>query len=239
MLFEKVIWKSSYVTQQILEQLLKDRNIQCHPNSKVTKITSSSVVIEKLDSNDKHLKKSTLRIPSKFTMLIPPFRGQRVWKSVPQLTDNSGLLRVNEFQQSTTYPNIFGVGICVSIPPVEITPVATGPPKTGYMIESQGTAAVTNIRRMIDFMEQKKEANLKDGEPELTTVPTLNGLCITDFGGTGAVFLTLPQYPPRHTDVTLQGTVATLAKVAFEKYFLHKVESGDTDPYYEKYMLHL
>ncbi|KAL7479476.1 hypothetical protein ACHAW6_005202 [Cyclotella cf. meneghiniana] len=226
-------------SRKILEQLLNERNVTCHTNSIVTKITSSSVVIETMNNNDKHHNKLTLDIPSKFTMLIPPFRGQHVWKSVPHLTDKNGLISINEFQQSTAYPNIFGVGVCVSIPPVEVTPVATGPPKTGYLIESQGTAAVTNIRSMIDFMEQQKEANSKDGAPELTTVPTLNGLCITDFGGTGAIFLTLPQYPPRHTDVTVQGTVATLAKIAFEKYFLHKVESGDTDPYYEKYMLHL
>ena len=69
--------------------------------------------------------------------------------------------------------------------------------------------------------------------------PTLNGVCITDFGNSGAIFVTLPQYPPRRMDVTVDGKVATLAKIAFEKYFLHKIETGDTDPYYEKYMLHL
>ena len=69
--------------------------------------------------------------------------------------------------------------------------------------------------------------------------PILNSLCIVDFGDTGAVFLTLPQMPPRRFDTTIAGKVATVAKIAFEKYFLHKIQSGDTDPYYEKYMLKL
>jgi sulfide:quinone oxidoreductase len=37
----------------------------------------------------------------------------------------------------------------------------------------------------------------------------------------------------------MHGKLAVMAKIAFEKYFLHKIETGDTDPYYEKYMLHL
>ena len=67
----------------------------------------------------------------------------------------------------------------------------------------------------------------------------MNGLCITDFGSDGAIFVTMPQFPPRRHDWTVHGKVATLAKIAFEKYFLHKIESGDTDPYYEKYFLKL
>jgi len=74
---------------------------------------------------------------------------------------------------------------------------------------------------------------------EIRNRPLLNGLCITDFGDDGAIFLAMPQYGPRDMDVTLHGKPSILAKVAFEKYFLHKIETGDTDPYYEKWMLHL
>ena len=31
--------------------------------------------------------------------------------------------------------NIYSVGVCVAIPPIEATPVPTGAPKTGFMIE--------------------------------------------------------------------------------------------------------
>jgi len=166
---------------------------------------------------------------------------EKLWSNVPRLTDKNGMIKVNEYQQSTGYTNIFGVGVCVSIPPIEQTLVPTGAPKTGYMIESQGTAAVKNIRALINQEEKHKDGAdaVASSHPELRNRPLLNGLCITDFGEDGAIFLTLPQYPPRKTDITLHGKVAVAAKVAFEKYFLHKIKSGDTDPSYENLALHL
>lgn len=105
------------------------------------------------------------------------------------------------------------------------------------MIESQGTAAIKNIRTMINHLE--KHPDDEASTIEIRNRPLLNGLCITDFGDDGAIFLAMPQYGPRDMDVTLHGKPSILAKVAFEKYFLHKIETGDTDPYYEKWMLHL
>jgi len=226
--------KGAGESQRILETILKKKGIAYYDNCKINKVTSGHVSITKVDES------KTMNLPCKLSMLIPPFRGHHVWEKVKGLTDDKGMIKVNDFQQSTTYPNIFGVGVCVSIPPVEKTLVPTGPPKTGYMIESQGTAAVKNIRIMIDHSEKHKEED-EEAYPqvELRNRPLLMGLCITDFGSDGAIFLTQPQYPPRRTDVTISGKLGTLAKIAFEKYFLHKIESGDTDPYYEKYMLHL
>jgi sulfide:quinone oxidoreductase len=235
-------------SQSILESLLTKQNIAFYTNCKINKVGTDHVSVTQVQSDKNHGSTETIKLASQFTMLIPPFRGHDVWKMVPKLTDNHGMIKTNEFQQSTAYPNIFGVGVCVSIPAIEETPVATGPPKTGYMIESQGTAAVKNIRTLIEHAE-KNTAKNTDGnashhdqsttQPSLRNRALLNGLCITDFGGDGAIFLTLPQYPPRRTDITIHGKLATLAKIAFEKYFLHKIETGDTDPYYETYMLHL
>lgn len=53
------------------------------------------------------------------------------------------------------------------------------------------------------------------------------------------MFLASPELPPRRTAETIRGGIVKVAKVAFEKYFLHKVRSGDVDPYYEKFMLRL
>ncbi|KAL3784271.1 hypothetical protein ACHAWO_001227 [Cyclotella atomus] len=228
----------------ILEDLLKERSIDFHTNCRVTSVAKDSISIEVVKEEESNTTTTTTTqhiLPSKLTMIIPPFRGHDVWKSTPDLTDKNGLIVVNEYQQSPLYPRIFSAGVCVSIPPVERTLVATGPPKTGYMIESQGTAAIKNIRQMMDYYDSHPEEGQDPlaTSPELSSKPLLNGLCITDFGDDGAVFLTLPQYHPRKKDVTLHGRLATLAKVAFEKYFLFKVENGDTDPYYERYMLHL
>jgi sulfide:quinone oxidoreductase len=66
---------------------------------------------------------------------------------------------------------------------------------------------------------------------------TWNAICLADFGDTGAAFVALPQIPPRNVTWAKEGKWVHLAKVAFEKYFLRKVKTGDVAPLYEKYVL--
>jgi sulfide:quinone oxidoreductase len=68
-------------------------------------------------------------------------------------------------------------------------------------------------------------------------VPTWNAICLADMGDTGAAFVALPQFPPRNVTWAKVGKWVHLAKVAFEKYFLAKMKSGNTEPIYEKYVL--
>ena len=66
---------------------------------------------------------------------------------------------------------------------------------------------------------------------------TWNAICLADFGDTGAAFVALPQIPPRNVTWARVGKWVHLAKVAFEKYFLHKIRTGKVAPVYEKYVL--
>jgi sulfide:quinone oxidoreductase len=211
-------------SKKMMINMLAEHHMQSFVNTRIEKVEKGTVFIEQLDEVGNLRSKAML--PSKLTMLIPPFHGKHVWKNVPGLTDDQGLILINEYQQSPKYANVFGVGISVSIPNQEPTIIPIGIPKTGYLIESQGTAAVQNIKSVIEWQDLGEPS---DG-PNLTVKPLLNALCITDFGYDGAIFVTMPQIPPRKFDWTIQGKVATLAKIGFEKYFLHKVESGDTDP---------
>eukprot|EP01031_Cornospumella_fuschlensis_P027800 gene27800-33574_t len=217
----------------LLTKLFKERNVTAIVNCRIKQANRDSVIIQyhtKPEEDPSFIEEKVL--PSKFTMLIPPFRGMECWRKVPNLTDEKGMILVDAHQQSPAYHNIFGVGTCVSMKPIEQTLVPTGAPKTGYMIESMGTAAVNNIKDMILAERSGKEPRAKHRA-------LLSGLCITDFGEEGAIFLTVPQLGPRKLDYTVFGKVGLFAKIAFEKYFLHKIETGDTDPYYEKYMLKL
>ena len=56
-------------------------------------------------------------------------------------------------------------------------------------------------------------------------------------GDTGIAFVALPQIPPRNVTWAKKGKWVHLAKIGFEKYFLRKVRSGNTDPYYEQQIL--
>jgi len=133
---------------------------------------------------------------------------------------------VDPHQRHPSFGNIFSLGVCVAIAPQEPTPVPTGVPKTGFMIESMVTAVAKNI-----------QADLA-GRPA-DAVPTWNAICLADMGNTGAAFVALPQMPPRNVTWARVGKWVHLAKIAFEKYFLMKIRSGNTEPVYEKYVLKL
>ena len=114
--------------------------------------------------------------------------------------------------------------MCIAIPPVEKTPVPTGTPKTGYMIETMVTAIAHNIAAEIH------------GETP-TAKATWNAICLADMGDTGIAFVALPQIPPRNVTWAKKGKWVHVAKVALEKYFLHKVRSGKSEPAYERHVL--
>ena len=99
-----------------------------------------------------------------------------------------------------------------------------GAPKTGYMIETMLAAIVHNIAAHLE------------GHPATATA-TWNAIYLADMGDTGAAFVALPQIPPRNVNWFKKGKWVHLGKIAFEKYFLSKIKSGNTDPIYEKYVL--
>jgi sulfide:quinone oxidoreductase len=185
-------------------------------------------------------RKREIELPASLLMLIPQFNGQECWtRSGAGLANEQGLIIVDEWMRNPTHKDVYGVGVCVALKPVEATPIPTGPPKTGYMIESMGTAVAHNIRESI---RARRAAGSTTAAPDETRFrrPSLDTLCLTDFGGSdGAAFVASPEMPPRRVSMTVTGGIAKLAKVAFESYFLFKVRTGNTDPFYEKYLLRL
>jgi sulfide:quinone oxidoreductase len=131
---------------------------------------------------------------------------------------------VDEYQRNPKFKNIYAVGVCVAIPPVEATPVPCGTPKTGYMIESMVTATVHNIHSELT------------GNPPATKA-TWNAVCLADFGDGGIAFVAMPQIPPRNVNWFSEGKWVHVAKVAFEKYFIRKMKKGTSEPLYERVVL--
>jgi sulfide:quinone oxidoreductase len=159
-------------------------------------------------------------------MMLPAFKGIDAVAAVPNLCNPRGFVFIDDHQRSKAYQNIYAAGVCVAIPPVEVTPVATGAPKTGYMIETMVTAITHNI------------ASDLAGEPA-TAKGTWHAICLADMGDTGAAFVALPQIPPRNVNWFKKGKWVHLAKIAFEKYFIRKMKTGNSEPIYEKYVLKL
>jgi len=206
----------------MLESELRDHDIKWITNAKVTRVEAGKMFVEQY--NDQGQKIRDHELSFKLSMMLPAFKGVDCVAAVEGLCNPRGFVIVDEFQRSPKYHNIYSAGVCIAIPPVEATPVPTGAPKTGYMIESMVTAIVHNIHDVLE------------GKP-LTHKPTWNAICLADMGDTGAAFVALPQIPPRNVAWMKKGKWVHLAKIAFEKYFIRKMKKGTSEPVYEKYIL--
>src|SRR5512135_2512089 len=209
-------------SKTLLESALRERHIKWICNAKVTRVDADKVYVTEHDENGQPKKQHEL--PSVYAMLLPAFKGIDAVAGIEGLTNPRGFVLIDEHQRNPKYTNIYAVGVCVAIPPVEATPVPTGAPKTGYMIESMVTATVRNIRDQLDGREPSAKA-------------TWNAICLADFGDGGVAFVALPQIPPRNVNWFAQGKWVHLAKIAFEKYFMRKMRKGTSEPIYEKYVL--
>lgn len=214
-------------TKGLLESALRDRDIKWITNAKIARVLPEAVEVDEHNEDGSVKKRHVL--PSKMSMLIPAFRGVDCLKMddgawIPGLTNPRGFVLSDKHQRNPNFPNIFSVGVCTAIPPVEATPIPLGTPKTGYMIESMVTATAHNIRDLIAGKEPAHEA-------------TWNAVCLADFGDEGVAFIALPQIPPRNVNWSGQGYWVHVAKVAFEKYFLNKVRNGTSEPGYERFIM--
>jgi sulfide:quinone oxidoreductase len=211
-------------SKSMLESEFRNNDVKWITNAKVTKVEDGKMFVTELD--DAGQVKKEHELPFKFSMMLPAFKGVDAVARVEGLCNPRGFVLIDEYQRSKKYKNIFSAGVCVAIPPVEVTPVPTGAPKTGYMIETMVTAIVHNIAAEIA------------GRPA-DTQATWNAICLADMGDTGAAFVALPQIPPRNVNWFKKGKWVHLAKIAFEKYFLYKMKNGSSEPVYEKYVLKL
>ncbi len=209
-------------SKSMLESEFRNNDIKWITKAKVTKVEPGKMFVTELD--DMGNVKKEHELPFKYSMMLPAFKGVEPVAAVEGLCNPRGFVIVDEYQRSKKFRNIFSAGVCVAIPPVETTPVATGTPKTGYMIESMVTATVDNI--WADINNQLADSK-----------GTWNAFCLADMGNTGAAFVALPQIPPRNVNWFKKARWVHWAKVAFEKYFIYKMKQGHSEPIYEKHVL--
>ncbi len=206
----------------LMETELRQRHIKWITNARVTAIEPGEIKVEEVDAKGTLVQSHEL--PFAYSMLLPAFTGVPAVRGVEGLVNPRGFILIDDHQRNPRYPNIFSAGVCVAIPPVEATPVPTGAPKTGFMIESMVTAIAHNLRNVIEGKEPTERA-------------TWNAVCLADLGDTGMAFVALPQIPPRNLTWARKGKWVHVAKVAFEKYYLRKMRTGNTEPVYEKYVM--
>ncbi len=205
-------------TKGLLESELRDHHIKWITNARVDRVTAEAVHVSEIAEDGTVAR--TAEVPQRFTMMLPAFRGVAAVRGIEGLTNPRGFILIDNYQRNPKFPQVFAVGVCVAIPPIGKTPVPVGVPKTGFMIESMVTATARNISLLLEGKKPDAEA-------------TWNAFCLADFGDSGVAFIAQPQIPPRNVNWSSSGPWVHGAKVAFEKYFLHKIRSGNTEPFYE------
>lgn len=157
-----------------MESKLRKRHIKWITNARVKNVATHTMHVEELD--DSGALRNAHELPFAFAMMLPAFRGVPALRGVEKLTNPRGFVLVDKHQRNPTFPDVFAVGVCVAIPPVEATPVPVGVPKTGSMIESMVTATAHNIGALLRGQPAREQA-------------TWNAICLADFGDRGVVFV--------------------------------------------------
>lgn len=208
----------------MLESAMREHDIKWICNAKTTRVEADRVFVTEHDDLGQERRKHEL--PFRFCMMLPAFKGIDAVAGIDKLTNPRGFILIDEFQRNPTYRNVYAIGVCVAIAPQEATPVPTGVPKTGFMIESMVSATAENVRAALDGREPDTRA-------------TWNAICLADFGDRGVAFIALPQIPPRNLNWSSEGKWVHLAKIGFEKYFMRRMRTGATEPAYERLLLDL
>lgn len=202
-------------SKRFMEDELAEYGINVITNASIKEVMEDKIILE--DGRE---------VPFKLSMIIPSFLGVDCVAQLEEACNPKGFIMVNEFQENPKYSNIYGVGVAIAIAPVEATLVPTGPPKTGYMIESMARATAINIKNKIEGKGDSAKA-------------TWNALCLADMGDRGMAFYAEPQLPPRNRTWAKKGKWVHSAKVAFEKYYLKKIKKGKTELFFEKFAFDL
>lgn len=206
-------------TKGMLESEMRQRHIRWITNARVDKVEEGKMAVSEI--SDDGSVEAEHALDFKYSMMLPAFRGIPAVRDIDGLVNPRGFIVVDEHQRNPKYQNIYGIGVCIAIAPLEATPVPVGVPKTGYMIESMVAATAANIGEVL-----RGRAPTHEG--------TWNAFCLADFGDSGVAFLAQPQNPPRNINWASEGKWVHLAKIGFEKYFLRKIRKGQSEPYFEK-----
>lgn len=201
---------------ELVQNLLASREINLIENAAIDLISPDQITL-----GDRQ------EIPFNYAMILPSFKGPIFARKFPDLADEKCFLPVLPTGQHPQFDSIYAAGVAVQIQPPETTPIPLSVPKTGQMTEAMGMAAAHNIA-------------LRLGEISGSPVkPTLEAICLADFGDMGIAFIASPVLPDpvtgkRRNAVALQGRWVSWSKVAFERFFLAKMRWGLAVPWFER-----
>jgi NADH dehydrogenase FAD-containing subunit len=190
--------------EQLLGMFLKRNGIKAISNTAMTGIDHERLTLA-----------DGTNLDYKYAMIIPPFAGQDVNKTAPELANDAGYVEVRDTYQSNAYDDVYGVGIAAHVNAPWVTPTPVGVPKTGFPTEQMAHTAARNIASQIMGMEPT----------ELSPFADMPAICVMDAGNNGVMILGNKMLGPDR-GVMIPGPQSHAVKLAFEKYFLWKSRNG-------------
>ena len=190
---------------QLLGMFLKKERIASHVNTAFDFVDEGAIVTtegEKLEFD--------------LAMIIPPFVGQPFLARTEGLANAGGFVTVRDTYQSTTWDDVYAVGLAAAVNVPWTTPTPVGVPKTGFPSEQMAHVAARNIASQI-------RGEAPAAHKEFGDIPAV---CIMDAGNNGVLILADRMLPPRKHGVLIPGPQNHAFKLAFEKYFLWKMKGG-------------
>lgn len=154
------------------------------------------------------------RLPSRFTMIVPPYRGIRPVREVPGLGNEDGHIPVDATYRSRSYPHIFAAGAAVQLKPQVTTLLPCGVFIPGTASAEMGRVAATNMA-----------ADLGYGDRLEKPATAMKSFYVLDSAGHG-LFMSLGPQSWLNVQLNVPGPWGHWAKVITEKYQMWQLQSG-------------
>lgn len=191
-------------SRHIIEEAFASREITYIAEAQIDHIEENAVVLGNRQE----------RVPSRFTMIVPPYRGIKPVRDVTGLGDEVGRIPVDAHYRSRRYPNLFAAGVAIQLKPQVTTLLPCGVLIPGTVSAEMGRVAAVNMA-----------ADLGHGQPVEKPASMMKSFYVLDSAGHG-LFMSLGSSSWLNVQLNVPGPWGHWAKVITEKYQMWQLQSG-------------
>ena len=191
-------------SRQIIEGAFASQDITYITEAQIDRIEEETVVLGNMHA----------RLPSKFTMIVPPYRGIKPVRNVPNLGDEKGRIPVDGYYRSQNYKNIFAAGAAIQLKSQVVTLLPCDVFIPGTVSAEMGRLAAANIA-----------ADLGYGKPIQKSAKEMKSFYVLDSAGHG-LFMSLGPQSWLNMQLNVPGPWGHWAKIMTEKYQMWQLQTG-------------